>query len=255
MKPVLGNVVALTDEARSLLGRRNWCRTNPWTIQRKQLCDGIHLLSVQSGMGLENAFSAAKWLVWQKVSALTVTGVSGGLNPDLDAGDIIIADGISEVKDTTIRDDWKTDKICADLAYEALLDSGFSVHRGMIISASRPLLTQQQKAAAFQKSNALVIDMESAAIAHVANDANIPLFVMRAVCDSAETTVPQELFDLIDRNGAFRWSKLFRMLLYRPFLMNDLVHMGRAFHAALRALNRGWQLQVENNLPGRLASR
>jgi nucleoside phosphorylase len=255
MKPVLGNVIALADEARSILGHRNWRRTDRWTILEKSLYGGTRFISVQSGMGLENATAAAKWLVSQNVSALAVVGVSGGLNPDLNVGDIVLADDIMEEKDTTIRDVWKTDKACTDLAFDSLHNEGFTVYRGTILSAARPLFTKDQKTAVFRKSNALAVDMESSAIARVSKDAKRPLVVMRAVCDSAEKTVPKAFFDSMDSYGTIRWLKLLGMLIRSPFLFNDLVDRGREFRSALRTLKKGWQLLVENKLPGSLVSR
>lgn len=254
MMPVLGNVVALTDEARALFGRQNWHHRNRWKILQKQLYGGAHFISIQSGMGLDNAFEATRWLISQNVSAIAVMGVSGGLNPDLNVGDIVLADGIIEETGYQAQEVRKTDLLCTDIAYHTLKNAGFSIYRGTIISTKQPLLTQQEKESIHQKSNALAVDMECSAIAHASKDASIPLFVMRAVSDSATTTISEALFDSLNPKGTIRWLKLFGMLFRRPYLLSDLVERGKEFHSALRVLKRGWRLLIENNLPGRLAS-
>ncbi|UCF95467.1 MAG: hypothetical protein JSW39_15410 [Desulfobacterales bacterium] len=255
MKPTLGMIVALASEARALLGRGPWQSVRGLMVRRMGLRDGTELIVVCSGVGIENAQAAARWLISEGVTALVGLGVAGGLYPGSKTGDLVIAESVLQVEGGKNLGHWDTDAACVALSQAALTAEDLSVRCGTLVTTPRAVLTVASKAALFRQTRALAVDMESAAVARAARDANLPFFTLRAICDAAEDAVPFELPACLDKKGKVRLATLLRKLTRRPSLVVDLQRMGRQFAAANDALRRGWLAQIRNNLPSVLARR
>jgi len=252
MNPAIGLVVALPAEARALIGRGRWQRTKGLLFRRSRLNSRTHLIVVRSGLGMENAFLASQWLIAEGVVALVASGVSGGLDPKLEPGDLVLADSVIQENGNTCQKVWEGNSKFVEIVYAALIAKGIPVHRGPIITAQKPVLSARNKQALFTKTKALAADMESAAVAAVANKAGLPFFALRTMCDVATRTVPIEIFDCLNQAGRVRLLHLFRMLLIRPALVSDLLRTRKDFNAALATLGRAWHTQISSSLPALL---
>lgn len=249
MNSTIGLVVALPAEARALIGRGRWQRTEGYLFRRSRLNNSTHLVVVLAGVGMENAFLASQWLVAEGVVALGVSGVSGGLDPKLEPGDLVLADSVIQENGNTCKQVWEGNSKFVEIVYTALIAKGIPAYRGPIITVQKPVLSARNKQALFTKTKALATDMESAAVAVVANKAGLPFFALRTVCDVATRTVPIEIFDCLNQAGHVRLLHLFRMLLLKPTLVSDLLRTRKDFTAALGSLGHAWNIQIENNLP------
>ncbi len=252
MEPVLGLVVALAAEGRALLGSFGWTHAAGLSVRRAWLPDGTGILCARSGVGAERAQSAARWLAAEGATALAVIGVSGGLDPGLRPGDLVVADTVFE-SDGATGDNWATDPDRSGLVDRALSAEGLPVRRGAVISASRPVPSPRGKGSLRERCAALTVDMESAAVARAAAEGRLPLVVLRAVSDAADQSVPEDFLVSLDENGSVRPSVLLRKLAGRPSLVGDLVLMERGFSAALTSLRCAWRALVRAGLPARLA--
>jgi hypothetical protein len=76
--------------------------------------------------------------------------------------------------------------------------------------------------------------MESAAFAEWCEERSIPWSCVRAISDDAATTLPAELFGIVE-NG-LSLSRLAKAILRRPGLIVDLVFLERATRKAARSL-------------------
>ena len=231
----LGMVVALPAEAKAMLGRRRWSRYSDVELCTSAGPAGGNTLWVRCGMGADRAAGAAAFMLEQGVTHLGIAGVSGGLDTDLSSGQLVLA---SEVIDEGGKR-WPVDPwIC-----RALTSSfGDKVHHGPILTTAAPLLNSAQKTLWFDRSNALAVDMESAAVASVAVAADRPFFAMRAICDEAARSVPAALYGMVDDLGRPRPAKLMKSLILEPSIIPAMVRMQGDFGRALRALRYGWQV-------------
>jgi nucleoside phosphorylase len=241
VKPALGLLVALPAEGRALLGRFGWRRVGGRRTLRTRLPDGSALLCVCSGVGAPRALSAARWLVDEGATALAVLGVSGGLDPALKPGDMIVAETVLENRNAEPQGSWRTDAAGAELLHTALSAEGLTATRGAVLSGDRATLTKERKISLYKESGALCVDMESAAVARAASEKKIPLFVLRAVCDPADQSVPRDLFEVLDEEGDVRPSLLLPRIARNPYLVFELIRTGRAYFAALNSLRRASQ--------------
>ena len=238
----LGLIAALPAEARTIAGRRGWRRRNGWKIFHGTPVEETTLMCVCCGMGAENAYHAACWLIAQGVSALSVMGVSGGLNPDLTSGDMVVPESILEARCGRPCRQWIPEPRLADAFRERVRRAHAAVTGGAILTAEAPVLTRQQKAALFAATGAQSVDLESAAVARAAAAGNLPMFAFRTIADTAADDVAAEHLDLIKPDGSIRWLFLMGYLLRRPGRLAELIRHGRRFSDALCALGRGWRL-------------
>lgn len=249
---MLGLVVALPDEARTLFGSGGWQQTGRWRIFRAVLPDGTDLTCVRSGMGEQNALAAAHWLVGQQVAALAVLGVSGGLHPALTPGDLVLAESMLAADGTTAEPSALAAPAFLDSVAETLAAKSIAARRGCILSRQQPVLAVAEKKALHRRYGLLAADMETGAVARVAHEAQLPFFALRSVCDPARREVPRELFEILDSRGQVRWPALLGKLCRRPGLAVEMVALRRDYAAALAGLRQGWLALLEHRLTGRL---
>jgi adenosylhomocysteine nucleosidase len=167
MNTKIGFVVGLSAEAKLL--------------RRSSFAVGI-------GGGLPaGATLAAEKLVADGVSALISFGLAGGLNPGLPPGTILVPETVIDEGEFFACD-------------PALIEWLGGANARSIMSAHEVAATAANKIARFGCSGAEAIDLESGAVARVAEAKNIPFAVLRAIADPATRNLPPAA--LIALNGA-----------------------------------------------------
>ncbi|HET7330460.1 purine and other phosphorylase-like protein, family 1 [Dyella sp.] len=222
-----GVVVALASEARAFTSHA----AKPDSITT--LPDGAALYL--SGMGPRAARGAAEALVAAGACALAVFGVAGALDDTLRNGTLFcperVLDGQGRAYATDVA--W-----CASLQQRL---AGFATPlrtTGALLSVASPLLTAAAKRTAHRQFAALAVDMESAAVAAVAQERGLPFAVLRAIVDEADDAIPPALNGSVDTWGRPRPLRLLAAFGRQPSLASELPRlysrMQRATHA-LRA--------------------
>lgn len=123
------------------------------------------------GMGERRARAWAQREPADGIDRLVLIGVSGGLDPDLRAGDVIVA---SAVDGAPLEP--------AEYVSAALRQAGLHPRTDPIAS-SQHLLMRRAERAALHAAGALCVDMESAAIVRAWGD-RCPVTVVRVVVDT-----------------------------------------------------------------------
>ena len=252
MNSAIGLITALPAEARALFEPGHWQRQEGQVFRHVLLKNGTALIAVRSGMGFENALAAGRWLIKRKVAALGVLGVSGGLDPGLESGDLVIADSVIQQKGDTFEQVWEGNLKFVETTYAALITEKIPTYRGAILTVQKPALSARHKETLFAQTRALAVDMESAATALVAREAGLPFFALRTVCDAATRSIPDDLFNCINQKGHIRIFHILRMLLIDPAIISDLMLTKRDFALATAALRRAWHKQISSSLPALL---
>jgi adenosylhomocysteine nucleosidase len=225
---LVGIVAALPAEGRCLVNIRVSVGTS-YAI-------GAHVLLIISGIGSIAARAASESLVAAGAGALVSWGVAAGLN-SAQPGELVLADRVIALPTgdqsgrAGLRALWATaswtDRLAARLPTPIL--------RGPIAGADRVLSSPQEKRAA-GSSGALAADMETAAVAGVAQGAGIPWIAIRAISDGADHTLPSSVIHAINSAGEIRLSRLAAGLARHPMEVAELPRIARGFNAALRTL-------------------
>lgn len=134
---------------------------------------------VRTGVGPRRAARAMRrHLARRPPTAVLNLGLAGGLDPTLQAGDIVLVDG------------WIDGAVAAptwvDELAERLRRGGQAFTRGPAMTVARPLWRPAQKWAAGEDTGAAVCEMEGAAIAEACARAGVPVAAVRVVLDPVE---------------------------------------------------------------------
>jgi len=251
--PTIGIVVALRAEAR-VLTRVADKMMQGLPVKRK-------IVVRQSGIGLQAARKQAEQLA--DISELLVSfGVSGGLHPALKTGDLVLADqvmawnpehsptaakrqndrpGLHELSQTqALPVSFRADTRLINYIAEKFQENTIYFYRGPVLCSPKPISTAASKLTAHRLTGALAADMESRAVYEVAAEAGLPFFCLRAVCDTADQTVPDTFLEMMDEQGNPRIGYLLAHFVRYPWLLRDIVRIASQFRHALIALERAW---------------
>ena len=222
----VGIVVALASEAKALT-------TTMVDIERvTPLANGAGVWL--SGMGPTAARTAAQGLADKGATALASFGVAGALKAGLRSGTLFCPARIVDDNDHGYTPDaaWRT-SLLQRLAATRLI----VLESGSLLSMPLPLLTTAAKVAAHERYAAVAADMESAAVAAVARDHNLPFMALRAIVDEIDDTIPSALHGSVDAWGRPRPLTLIATLSRQPSLLTHLPGLHSRMQQATRALH------------------
>jgi hopanoid-associated phosphorylase len=173
---------------------------------------------------------AAAEIVGRGAGALLSFGLAGGIDPDLRPGDVIVGAGVvgpdGRMHET---DDALARHLCAALDS---LDCGWSA--GLVAGVDRVVATVAAKQSLAARTGAVIVDMESRAVA----EAGLPFAILRVVVDPADHAIPASVQAALRSNGRFNPLVLIGGLLRRPGEIGALRALARDNGAARAGLRR-----------------
>jgi adenosylhomocysteine/aminodeoxyfutalosine nucleosidase len=134
-----------------------------------------------------------------KCKKLLFSGVAGGLNPNLDIGDLIIAKGLCQFDlDITIFGHpygyvpegqvcIESDKSLREIAKEIAKKRGIELKEGIIATGDQFVSSNEKREFISKTFGADAVEMEGASVAVVCDALDIPFFILRAISDSANS--------------------------------------------------------------------
>jgi len=161
---------------------------------------GADIVIVRSGIGKVNAAMATQILISDfNADVLINTGVAGGIKPGIKVGDIVISSDTMEYDiDVTAfgyepgiiprmeKSIFKADGKLVELAKKVAKNiADGSAYVGRIISGDKFVVSKEEARKLGEMFNAYAVEMEGAAIAHVAYLNNIPFVIIRSISDNA----------------------------------------------------------------------
>jgi len=232
----LGIIVALTGEARSLT------KDPIPNAELIHLPDGT-MLNV-SGVGPKRAAVASRTLLEKGATALLSWGSAGGLAPRLPPGSLILPKTVIASNQSLYHVDavWHN-SLCNRL------EGHVDFHTEPLVESTMVARTSGEKMMLFRETGAIGVDMESATVANVAQEARVPFMVVRAIADSTDTPIPDSALNAVDELGRLSFLKLIQGLAEHPTELFALVRIARNYRAAQRTLATVARL-IGNNLLG-----
>ena len=179
---------------------------------------------------------AAEHLVARGVTGLVSFGLAGGLDPALPAGTLLVP--------RAVRLDDRLVPVDAALA-RAL--GGTSAHT--ILCGTTVAATPADKALLWRATGCAAIDLETGAVAAVAQRHGLPFAVLRAICDPAGRKLPPAALAAITARGTIGIGRVLASLLAHPRQLPALLTLARDAAAARRALAGVVRKQGQGALP------
>lgn len=183
-----------------------------------------------AGLGFESANAAAERLVERGVRALLSWGLAGGLASDLAPGDLLLPESVTAADGV-----WITDAPLRRAMRRVI--TGRQREGGSLYCSRTPVTSIADKQTLAARGM-LAVDMESAAVAMVAQRANLPFVAVKAICDPASREIPGFALGLLDAHGSVRWSGIPVVLRAGPRGWHELNVLRRDFAAARGSLAR-----------------
>lgn len=190
----------------------------------------LSCLVLQTGVGHARAGVAAGGT---EAAAFVACGCAGALASDLRPGDVVVTDGVL-LLDATGRVERRVGATPAALPTWAAA-RGIALRVGLVASSPSVLATSATKRVAAE-SGAVVVEMESAAIAAAAEARGIPFTGIRVVLDVADQELPLAA-DIVDAaSGEVRAGRAVVVLAPRPWLWPPVARLARQTRVADRRL-------------------
>ena len=144
-----------------------------------------------------------------------VGGVWGVLDPELERGDVVLAEEVCGEGGRRYAIDVK-------LAAETGGGPGRRVRSGRLLTVDRVIRTAAEKAALRERFRADVLDMETAAVAAVCAERGVRLLSVRVISDDARTDLPPEVLTIMGPSGSFRLGAALGAIWRRPGSVKEL---------------------------------
>lgn len=175
----------------------------------------VDVVLVKSGIGKVNAAIATTLLItFFEADTVINTGSAGGIGEKLKVGDLILSTELS-YNDADARafgysfgqipqmpERYKADEATLSLLKKAALDSNWDVKQGLIVTGDSFISDQDN---IFQIKNyfkeAMVTEMEGAAVAQTCFQFQVPFVVVRAVSDVADEEASVSFNEFIELAG------------------------------------------------------
>ena len=182
-----------------------------------------------SGMGAERAADAARDMLNFGMEVLVSFGTAGAVVSDIEPGDLCIPESVIAYDGTVYytAKHWRTNIV------NKLTDCPCNIYLGQMVDTLRVLTTVEEKSNfAMHNKSALAVDMESAAIAAIATENEVPFIVIRVITDSSSMALPELATKTCDIYGNVQFSKFFRQVLSHPAQIPPLFRLARGFKSA-----------------------
>lgn len=181
----IGIIAALSCELRTLAPHRK-------EITRGKVVETPegHLLCL-AGAGAHNAASVANKLVERGADRLLSWGLAGALAPHIESGALMVPECVlgRDGKHRSVDADWRRQVL------DNLRRRQYPVHGSTLAESPSVLTSKTAKNRLHMLTNALAVDMESAAAARVADTARLPFLCIRVVIDALDRDLPDWITD------------------------------------------------------------
>ena len=224
---ITGVVVALPEELSTLTDKK---------IAKGQVGQlNETVLVIYSGAGGKNAHKAAELLVEKGARQLISWGCAAALDPTFQSGDLVLADSYLDAEQVEygIYDDW-----LRHARKTLAADNRVVIRAGKIVESKCIVGLSQDKARLAATTGGVALDMESVAVAKVAQSHQLPFLTLRVIADTASMDLPQAVSHALNELGEVELSKLLMYLCLHPTELTGLIKLGLSFHAAKKTLTQ-----------------
>jgi adenosylhomocysteine nucleosidase len=237
---ITGIIVALPEELSTLTSKR-----------LKKGCIGHvdeNLWVVCSGAGPEKARVASEALVKDGANCLISWGCAAALDASLRPGDLVLA--ISCV-DADLKAFDLNNKGWVSYVKSSLGNSlSVRIYTGRLAESKNIVSSGREKVQIASATSAIALDMESAAIARVAQTNGLPFISIRAIADPLSMDLPVAVSYSLNEHGDVVLARLLTYLFLHPAELPGLVKLGLHFNAAKNTLKQvAKQINAVTTLP------
>lgn len=176
----------------------------------------LNIILVSCSVGKVNAASCTQILIDKfNVTEIINTGIGGSMNKRIGLCDIVISENVTyhDVRQAQMKnyfpfkEFFTADRQLIEIAvktYESMPSKKYNYHIGRIVTGDAFICENDLKEEIISKYNPYCVDMEGAAIGHVAEINKVPFVIIRSISDNADNnaTLNYDEFELIAANNS-----------------------------------------------------
>jgi adenosylhomocysteine nucleosidase len=165
----------------------------------------------------------------QDVRGIISIGIAGALAPEMEVGDVVIAERV-----VTACEAFET-----DAKWTARLAASFpSATIGAILGRGAIADTAEVKALLHDSTGAVAVDMESHLAADAALTRGLPFAALRVISDRADQSLPPAALTAMNPDGSIALARVLWSVATRPGQIGALMRTGRESEKAFAELLR-----------------
>lgn len=201
----------------------------------------LTVVLIQTGIGWNRALSAAQIAAARFPLRLYIsTGFTGALQDSIQVGDLVIGQKVFSLVPMGQKV-FICDAAFTQSAGTAAKAFPGTVFFGSLVTVGQIVGRVEEKRAIARKSDAIALDMETAAVADVAEQRRTPFIAVRAVSDILEEDLDLDGNLFLTDQGTFRWLRGIRYLVSHPTALGHLNRLRRQSNLAARSLGLFFQ--------------
>ena len=197
----------------------------------------LSVLALQTGMGETATEAALDWLlsgpimggVPYRPKLVLSAGFSGALQADFKVGDIILAIEVAVADGRSWPATWPAQVPAGEWRP--------SLHRGRLLSAPLLIGSPEQKEELGRAHRAAAVDMETATVARLCRQGNVPFGCVRVILDDLHTPLSPRLMSVVSR-GRVSPLRALSALVCAPGLVAAFGHLARRSRFAAEQLGK-----------------
>jgi adenosylhomocysteine nucleosidase len=240
----IGIITAMPEETRSVvraIGGAKKRVVNKLVVRQRAVA-GNEIVIVEAGMGFDNAATAARKLICEVRPDLIIsTGFCGGISMELQVGDIVVATGVTIVSNNEQEEvPFVPPPACLNFIARQAAE-GRRVFGGMFTSTATIMSKNWLAALLSSHIPFPVVEMESAAIAIVAVENNIPFCGIRVVSDSFHEKLEFTLDEFCDDRMRIRIPRVLLTIARKPRIIPQLIRLAGNSRVAAASLSQAME--------------
>ncbi len=200
-----------------------------------------------SGVGHQATRAAFTKILEHPVDLVVSWGTAAGLTHGVRAGDLVIPKFVKTSEGTFQANPW----FCQQIA--SCIPSGLKKHHGTLSDTGTILRSIDDKRKLNLASNCVTADMESGAIARLAEEHNLPFAVIRSVSDEVTTPIPTAILNSFKGNN-FEIKSFIYNAIITPSDWKDIFKLSGEFKKARKSLRTAARILISHsdgwNYPG-----
>lgn len=180
---------------------------------------GRQVAVIRSGPGPKAAARATEAVIdGHRPTWVISAGFAGALRPDVERGDIVVADSLMDCEGRCVAVD--------RTPFPAELVEARRVHVGPFLAVERIVCRPDRKRALGAEHSALAVEMESLAVAGVCQRRNTRLLAVRSVTDTVDEALPRDVEHLMRQTSrAGQIGAALGALMQRPGSFSDMLSL------------------------------
>ena len=183
-----------------------------------------------SGANAERAENHADAMARDGVRILMSIGISGGLLPAYAPGDLVIGKSVATADGTVFPCDVE------GLMLLQRSHKATNIAPSLIYGSDTIIRTREEKQTIHKDTGAKSVDMESHAVARVAQTHGIAFLAIRAIADPADRVLPGAALDAVKPDGSTRVFGTLAKAVQNPVELSALMQLGQDSEKALKTL-------------------